>query len=319
MLRRLLGKLGLARPSRSAPPQLPDVDRQTVAVMTFTRHALPQLNWPIAAPWIAARAEEGPARTLLTRAVVARWLEELRDAMPTDHRCWRTADVEGVAPLDSSISILRHTERAIRVVGDALERIRATRAISPFGIVALATHDDYLSFQSHFGPSQGEFATSGGCYLSTHHTEFPLIAFPCASRWSLGNVIAHELTHHALFDLDLPIWIEEGLTQMMEERATGTTSFVLNREMLERHRDRWSHGRLQDFLGGRSFHSPQDDDQELSYHLAQLVVRSELQARADAYFKFVRAIPDIGLDAAATWHLRESPRQSVARIIGLDE
>ena len=86
---------------------------------------------------------------------------------------------------------------------------------------------------------------------------------------------------------------------MMEERVTNHTYFKVNREMLDRHRDRWLGGDLDHFLSGESFTSPIDDDQELSYHLAQLIVRGLLTRDAKAFFAFARACRESGPTEAA--------------------
>jgi hypothetical protein len=114
-----------------------------------------------------------------------------------------------------------------------------------------------------------------------------------------ASVVAHELTHHALAGCGLPIWIEEGLTQMFEERVTGYTHFTVNIELVGRHRARWDAETLATFLDGRAFASPIDDTQELAYHLAQWVVRSELTRRPARFFEFARACRDMDAESAA--------------------
>jgi hypothetical protein len=116
----------------------------------------------------------------------------------------------------------------------------------------------------------------------------------------VASTIAHELTHHALASLSLPVWAEEGLTQMMEERVTGQTSFRIDREMVDRHVMHWSSRGLDAFWSGEAFHSAEENDQELAYHLAEMLARRMLADRPREYLSFLKQYEreDRGADAA---------------------
>lgn len=253
------------------------------------------------------------------RAVASAWLDEVRDALTEDHRRWRADRVEGVAPLDGRIAqrIARGTDKAIGMIEKSLEPIRGREPIPAIAVVALASKEDYYSFISHFYPEQGEFATSGGVYLNEGADSFPVIALP-ASNANVEQVIAHELTHHALFRRRLPLWVEEGITQMMEERVTGISNFRLDHEMLRRHRERWLDGGLDPFLSGEAFHSAEDDQQELAYHLSQFVVRGALSKSPEQFFAFLRGCKDELEEKAAARHLRCDPREFVEYALGAE-
>jgi hypothetical protein len=181
----------------------------------------------------------------------------------------------------------------------------------------LASGEDYISFTAHYHPEEGEWATSGGCYINHGSECFPIIVTHAGARWSLELTVAHELTHHFLHDHGLPLWVEEGFTQMMEERVTGYTSFKLDREMMERQHERWAGG-LDSFFNGDAFFSGADDDQELAYHLAEWIARTELSQRPEAYFAFVRGCAEQGADASARQHLGSDLVQLVAAKLGLN-
>lgn len=160
----------------------------------------------------------------------------------------------------------------------------------------------------------------GGMYLHGGRAPMSIIALPTAARWAVENTIAHEFTHHALAHLDMPLWIQEGLTQMMEERATGIGNFAAPRELLERHRARWGEDGLDGFLSGEAFGSPHEDTQELAYHLAQIVVRSLCSQRPKQFFAMAReATWDDGGRRAARSHLGVDLEHLVAASIGLRE
>jgi hypothetical protein len=126
------------------------------------------------------------------------------------------------------------------------------------------------------------------------------VLLPTEVRWSIDGTVAHELTHHALAQLTLPLWVEEGLTQMMEEFVTRQTDFKVNREMIDRHATHWSDRGLQGFWTGASFFSAEEGDQELSYHLAELLARRLLADWPKQFLAFLRQCEEVDCGAAAS-------------------
>ena len=102
---------------------------------------------------------------------------------------------------------------------------------------------------------------------------------------------------------------------MMEERVTGVANFKLDREMLERQREKWVDGEVERFVAGESFSSARDDEQELAYHLSQLVVRGWLTREPGKFFAFARACRDASPDEAAHDHLGGSEVEVVEAAI----
>jgi hypothetical protein len=320
MFRRILRSFGFAgRKPLNSPLDLPAVARSDVAHFFHITHDLPQVDWAMADAWIRTRSNEPAELDRLRRGVAAAWLDELRDALRIDHRRWRTSLVEGLAPLEGTIGkdVADAAERSFKIVSSALAKIRGDEPAHSIAIIALAADEDYYSLLAHYYPEEGEWGTSGGTYHRGGAEEFPAIILPVKLRWGVDRTIAHELTHHLLADRGLPLWVEEGLTQMMEERVTGGTTFALNRELIQRHRRRWSEVGLSRFWSGEAFGSPSDDEQELAYHLAEALTRGLLAKRASAYFAFARAASDSdGGEAAAREHLGQSLTSVAAGILG---
>lgn len=327
MFRRLLSKLGLLKPQPSrAPLDLPSIPRDQIEHLLRFTHDLPHIDWGAADAWITRsdRPGSGPInfnpadRADRRRAVAAAWLDELRDALKVDHRRWRHALVEGVGPLEDNLAIraARAADRSLTAVHDALIRLRGDDPIPPIAVIALARTDDYYSFISPYFPDEGEWGTSGGVYINQGPDAFPMIVMPVQVRWTIERTIAHEITHHALKGMALPLWVEEGLTQMMEERVTGPIGYHLDREMLARHRHRWDEVGLDRFWSGESFHSSHEDEQELAYHLAQTLVRGLLSQRADAFFAFARDCGDAeSIDSIVQTHFGRSPDDLVEALL----
>jgi hypothetical protein len=319
MLRKLLHALGIRKPTK-APLHLPTIDRADISHLLRTEHDLPHLDWGAAESWARTQTSQNPAA--LRRAIAAAWLDELRDALKDDHRRWRHATVEGLGPLDDNLAIraAKGADRAIEIITDSLQRLRGNAPIPLVAIIALRKTDDYYSFIAPYYPDEGEFGTSGGVYLNEGGFALPMIVLPMTAKWAVEQTLAHELTHHALRGKRLPLWAEEGLTQMMEERVTGHSNFQLNQEMLDRHQNRWGEDddALERFFSGESFHSPHDDEQELAYHLAQFLVRGLLEQRPDQFFAFAAACAKQRPEDAATEHLGETPHDIARRVLRLD-
>lgn len=298
---------------------LPSVPREQIAHLLLRPDGLARVDWGMANSWIGRQTGADP--DAWRRAVMAACLDEVRDSLPRDHRRWRSANVEGLAPLEGRIgpAMAAVAERAFTVLGSDLRVIRGDAPIPPVAIVAIEPNESYLDFTSSYFPDEGAFATSGGLCLNEGEDAFALIAVNAGSRRGCEVTVAHELTHHALRGGRLPLWMEEGFTQMMEERVVHVTNFILNEEMTARQRDHWSEHDIAEFLDGAAFHSPEEDTQELAYHLSQWVVRSELSRRPKEFFRFARACRDRDPDDACQEAIGVSPRELVLGIIGIEE
>ncbi len=301
------------KPRKRALLDLPSIDRDAVRHLFREESGLPFVTWSEASTFIA---EQPGNQADVQRAIAAAWLDELRDSLTVDHRRWRSQGVEGLVPLEGSMgpSLARAADKSLQVLTRDLARIRGDGPIPPVAVVALEPNSAYLDFTSAFFPEEGNFATSGGLYIFREDA-FPLLSINAGSRHAIEDTVAHELTHHALHDCNLPLWIEEGLTQMMEERVTGTNNFILNSEMIARQRDAFDDHDAEDFLSGAGFLSPSEDDQELSYHLAQWVTRSLLATRAEAYFSFARSCRFLAAEDACEKHFGTDPRTLVHSIV----
>jgi hypothetical protein len=293
------------------PPPLPDllsVPRADVEHLWHRQHDFPRIDWFAADRWIAARPQDQSPNSW-RRAIMAACLDEVRDSLTTDHRRWRSAHVEGLAPLEGGTghSVKALADRAFVKLHADLQPIRGSGPIPPIAIVLIEPMAAYLDFTSTYFPDEGEFATSGGLYLNEGPDAFPLIAVNASSRHACEATVAHELTHHALHGCNLPPWAEEGLTQMMEERLARAAPFTLSHEQVHRHRECWDDANLPDLLDGSAFLSPHDDVQELAYHLALWIVHAELAANPKRFFAFLAACRELGPDQSSLRHLGQPP------------
>ena len=298
---------------------LPRVDRDVVRHLFVERYGLPQVDWGMADHWVAQQPSDPDIRPRLKRAVVAAWLEEMRDALDADHQAWRRHDVEALTPLENAAGkrIAEASASAGAEIARALVPIRGRDPIDPYAIVALKPLEAYISFKAHFLHDDANVATSGGFYMQGSESEFPVIALSAAMPHALETILAHEVTHHALVDAGLPLWAEEGITQMMEERVAGGAPFNITSEQAARQRSRWAEDQLVEYVDGDMFKSPDDDDQELAYQLSQWVVRMALERDAKKFFEFLRACRSADPEHASQAVLGRSQVEFVRTICGI--
>lgn len=304
-----------------APADLPSVPRADAAHLWHRPDGLPRIDWDLANRWIEHRTDAVRGASDWRRAVMAACMDELRDSLPSDHRRWRSRHVEGLAPLQGTTgpAMAAIAERAFTSLHKDLRPIRGERPIPPVAVIAIEPKESYIDFTSSYFPDDGAFATSGGLYINDGDETFAIIAVSAAGRWGCEATVVHELTHHALYGARLPLWAEEGLTQMMEERIAGVSNFRLDAEMVSRHRELWDDRDIETFLDGSAFLCPDGEVQELAYHLAQWVVRGELSRRPAAFFRFASECRDGPSEDACVRHLGASPRRLVLEVIGLSE
>ena len=182
-------------------------------------------------------------------------------------------------------------------------------------LIAFSEEDDYYPFVSYYSPD-GEQATSGGMYIDDG---CPIVPFTWMNQAEAANTVVHELTHHCLGHLPLPLWLNEGITMSVQRRiappqlgltgsdhdafwaaASNWTAPVVWQEIAERHFEFWNEQNIQSFWSGMSF-SIAGDSNELSYNLAEVLVKLLLEGKnAEQFVDFVQRAQarDGGAEAA---------------------
>jgi hypothetical protein len=135
-------------------------------------------------------------------------------------------------------------------------------------VIVFPKLDDYYTYTAAFHPDRGEYGTSTGMFMrgaGYPHTVFYL----STTGHHLTPTLAHELTHEALNHLALPLWLEEGATQCVEQSVTPGGGFHLSAERVRRHKRYWSRYGLGALWWGRGYHRP-GRVQGLCYELSNI-------------------------------------------------
>lgn len=318
--------------AKTQPPAAPPPAFTADAIAPFLRShlGLPHLNWEQAINHFEASTSTESEADDMAIGMIAAWVDALAEAMQAKHKApldrWRTEGVEGLAPSADLERLKRATTSALTTIGRALAPIRGEpdeHPIAHITVIAAPTLDAYYDLVDEYGQHDGHFASSGGMHLGSSPNN-PSTLILNVHRHAFEHSLAHELTHHALAPQTedagyLPLWAEEGLTQLMEERVTNQSYFTFDQEKLQRHRALWSSIGLDGFLNGDTFRSPEDGHQELSYNLAEAVTRSLLDAKPDGFFAFARACLSGGDPAkASVEHLGQTEADVVLGFLGID-
>ena len=286
---------------------------------------LPRPQWELIQTWVDSRcAPEAQYSAWVT--IARQWLTELGGAFGGDYE---TTESEHFLALTSKSDatgppLLRFAERCRGALLSVLDGVADFSTDCKQVVVILRTPADYYRYIAPFFP-EGEHGGSGGIHI---RVGYPHVALYGKQLWALENVLAHELTHVSLLHLSMPQWLEEGLAQMVEHDMTGRALLVVDGEMAERHKRYWGKHGLDEFWRGEGFSRP-GKVQELSYQLAEILVRLLTEEGRPRWFGWVRepqlrffaflrgaGADDCG-EAACREHLGCGLRDVAARFLGV--
>lgn len=202
---------------------------------------------------------------------------------------------------------LSFLERKRKKILSLLKNIASDNGYGKHVVIILDDMDSYIEHISPYYPEDGEFGLSSGIYLNHGYGHF---IFPYENLDTAESVATHEMTHALLSHLYLPRWLDEGLATNIENALTGGSPLRMTPDIQQRHRDFWNSETIQNFWMGDSF-SQAGEAQELSYHLAQLIL-SILAKNYDALIAFVN---NANFEDAGNQAIEESYGLSLNKLI----
>ena len=160
-------------------------------------------------------------------------------------------------------------ERTLKKILSSLGGIASDEGLGKHVAMIFQDIEQYYEYVDMFFPEEGEFGLSSGMYINEGYGHF---VFPSQDIDFSESIAVHELTHACLAHLPIPLWLNEGLAVLMEDVLAGNHLFI-DKEIMSRHQNYWNEHTIQSFWTGESFQSS-DEAQELSYHLAHILVRN---------------------------------------------
>jgi len=226
-----------------------------------------------------------------------RWLNELAGDLGGGSQVSQSASFWCLSDLEPGVTqqVLVRAESALDFVQGCLKDAAWTGYLGRHVLLLFADPDDYFTYISYFYP-EGTHALSAGVFIRRGYAH---IALPMTDRSRVQRILTHELVHKLLCHLPIPKWLNEGLAQMID-RPAQRSQFLLDVDMVERHRGFWSEANIQTFWAGKSFGIPGDSNQ-LSYDLGEILASLLAEKGAD-FIDFIKHADrrDGGQDAAVT-------------------
>ena len=226
---------------------------------------------------------------------------------------------------------LKTLENARRTIFDSLGTLAWSDGWGK-QVVLIMDHAPYNLYISHYFPgdymgrSAGVMITGGG---------FAHIAAQAPPKQNYSDIpllrtLAHELTHNALCQLQLPRWLDEALAMSFEDKLAGSEVSISDRlgasldgigtrALLQEFAAWWTEERLQGFWSGTLWNS-EDDEQAFSYEMSRVLFRILSQTTHNAPERLRRFVRDAqfedGGEAAAQDHLGLSLGEVAAEFLG---
>lgn len=208
-------------------------------------------------------------------------------------------------------AFLAMAETTLGLVLDSLEDRPEDQAPGKIPVIQFTEDDDFYDYISYFYPD-GNYGQFAGVCIREGEVH---IALRCPDE-STRRTFVHELTHACLAHHDLPLWLEEGVVEVVSRRVTDEHPLHLDSDARDRHYAFWSWHGLTGFWAGASFARP-DELQGLSYELAEALVRLINAEDASKFDAFLRAAAHAdGGESAARSVLGRSLIAYVAKLLG---
>ena len=230
----------------------------------------PMVEWAAVQSWVEHIEPEALRAKAWTSAEQA-WLLHLREFLGEKYSLVQSETAALLSPLDKNVALatLEYMHRTLKRVTKVLDGIAD---VSPLGLdilIVFESEDQYYNYVAYYYPDAGEYAFSGGMFISAGCAHFVTVQ---SDLRTVEPVIAHEMTHACLSHLPIPLWLNEGLAVNTEQRLTGKPPSIYSAlEMREKHLAFWGVKEIQEFWSGKSF-SRTDDGNMLSYDLARILV-----------------------------------------------
>lgn len=267
-------------------------------------------DWRLVGEWIEAQSPE--QHNALWTAVARRWATHLAKAFGGCN-VFETANILAVLPGDIGRGkrAVRHYEETLHTLRSALGDMALPSWYGKFLLLIAPDRDLYYRYHSAYC-APGEHIASGGVYLNRGYGH---IVIPSPDSMFATRVIAHELCHALLVHHTLPLWLNEGVTQITEAAVAGRPLTDHSTKFAD-HRAFWTPANIGNFWDGRSFDIP-GDVSALSYDLAYLVVGAFLRLDRKAMATVVmQAKPDDSSFAAFSAAYGQTPADLLAEMFG---
>lgn len=230
---------------------------------------LPRPDWATIRQWVETHVSR-EAQSNAWSEIASDWVRGLTEALGDGYRVDRSPRVLLLSSLKESDAriLLRCAESGLGGIVDALGDLACEEWLGPLVILHFDSDGAYDRYTTPWDHELPPVPSAGICYYGYVH-----IALRPYPMEELQRTLLHELTHACLSHVQLPLWLEEGITQMAQEAAQPQwRQFSLSAEEASEIRAYWRDAGLGDFWWGTGFHR-HDEGQFCSYRLAEVLFR----------------------------------------------
>ena len=278
------------------------------------REGLPRPNWDIVFEWAQTHGDSVEPHELWTE-IAAHWLSQLANTLKNGYAIWESQEFLILCSRGQAESerLIRYCETARKKIIGLLGVMACNEGYGKHVVLLFHDAETYFDYISDAYPEEGEFGGSVGMFI---HDYYDHIAVLAGVNSSTEATIAHELTHCLLRHLDLPLWLNEGVTQLAEQEVAGGIRDEMTKDLAKKHQMWWNGDTIQDFWNGASFSAP-DDRQELSYSLAIILASRLMEQFPNSFTVFVKTASATDAGESALWNTcRLSLSQCVSDTLG---
>lgn len=198
-----------------------DIHLLQIAAPIENRLGLPRPDWERILQWVGNNVAP-ESRDEAVWELARQWMNLLQQALPAGYQCYEstnflilTRNVE-----KAGIRLLKWSENVRDAILMLLPHIANDDGLGPHVIMIFHANHTYYDYVCDFYPDEGEFGSSLGMFLRGHYNHIAVLHQPLATE----RTIAHELCHSLLAHLTLPLWLNEGITQMTESHVMVQTT-----------------------------------------------------------------------------------------------
>jgi len=229
----------------------------------------PRVNWAIVRKAVT-QYQQHPAINRLWTELGAQWLVLIGKDLGEHYKLYESDHL-------LLMSGQPNVTRTLATIGDAayirLERIigrlAADRELGKHAVVVFDTMEAYFDYVSYFHPDrEGAYGMSAGMHIGRGYGHTILNG----KLQTIDRTLVHELAHHMVSHRSLPLWLNEGIAQFVEDLVPGYRSPLVDHRQVRLHRRYWTWFGINHFWAGHSFKSV--PSQRLSYQLSDILFRN---------------------------------------------
>ncbi|MBT9585291.1 hypothetical protein IV102_18245 [bacterium] len=272
-------------------------------------------QWSSIHPWVFCSYP--PAQQPgVYRALTTAWLERVCHEGGAGFGLADSRHFRLLSPFSPTKSkmFLQFFEEARRRIDGLLGDLAFRDALGPHVVMIFRNSQQYWKYASHFF-GDGEVGGQGGVCVQEGYVH--VVSYDQMAQ-SLQGILAHEFVHNLLVHRKMPLWLEEGLAELLPMQmrlSAGHLGDIASEAGALR--QCWQKHGLTDFWSGESFFAA-DERQKASYQLSEVLTRLILDGpNASRFGEFVAAAERTdGGERAALSVLGYSLNDAVSKFLG---